>query len=110
MQYRRTKVSGGTYFFTINLANRYSALHTERVDVLRDTVRINPFDILAWVVLPEHMHTIWTMPVDDADYSRRWMLIKQRFSRAIGRTLETAPSDCTRVSAKSGSDDSGSIT
>nr|WP_229721040.1 transposase [Dyella nitratireducens] len=80
-------MTGGTYFFTVNLADRASALLVERVDLLREAVRTvkqrHPFGILAWVVLPEHMHTIWSMPDHDADFSRRWMLIKQRFSWAI---------------------------
>lgn len=87
MRYRRSLVPGGTYFFTINLANRESALLIERIDVLRDAVRTvkqrYPFHIVAWVVLPEHMHAIWGMPERDADFSKRWMLIKQRFSWAI---------------------------
>ena len=89
MRYRRTTVPGGTYFFTVNLANRASDLLVTRIDVLREAVKAvkqrYPFRILAWVVLPEHMHAIWEMPIDDADYSKRWMLIKQRFSWAIER-------------------------
>jgi putative transposase len=87
MRYRRTTVPGGTYFFTVNLANRESDLLVKRIDVLREAVKTvkqrYPFRILAWIVLPEHMHAIWEMPTDDADYSKRWMLIKQRFSWAI---------------------------
>lgn len=89
MRYRRTTVPGGTYFFTVNLASRASDLLVKRIDVLRKAVKTvkqrYPFRILAWVVLPEHMHAIWEMPTDDADYSKRWMLIKQRFSWAIER-------------------------
>lgn len=89
MRYRRAKAPGGTYFFTVNLNDRTSTLLTERIDVLRDAVKVvrrrHPFDIVAWVVLPEHMHAIWTLPQADGDYSTRWMLIKQWFSRAIER-------------------------
>jgi putative transposase len=81
------KVSGGTYFFTVNLADRTSALLTERIEALRDAVRYvkqqHPFSIIGWVVLPEHMHAIWELPDHDLDYSKRWRLIKQRFSRSI---------------------------
>jgi putative transposase len=87
MRYRRARTLGGTYFFTVNLANRASSLLTKRIDVLRESVRRvkqhYPFHILAWVVLPDHMHAIWSMPEQDSDYSTRWRLIKQRFSRSI---------------------------
>jgi putative transposase len=87
MQYRRSKAAGGTYFFTVNLADRSSSLLVEHIDKLRQAVGIvkrrHPFDILAWVVLPDHMHAIWTLPPDDHDFSGRWMLIKSGFSRRI---------------------------
>lgn len=87
MRYRRVKKTGGTFFFTVNLADRRSMLLTDCIASLREAVRTvklrHPFHIHAWVVLPEHMHAIWTMPGEDDDYSMRWMLIKQRFSRAI---------------------------
>jgi putative transposase len=90
MQYRRADVAGGTYFFTVNLADRSSRLLVEQVDVLRHAVRVvergHPFAIIAWVVLPDHMHAIWTLPDGDADFSGRWSLIKAGFSRAIART------------------------
>jgi len=87
MRYRRVKIPGGTFFFTVNLADRRSTLLTDCIASLREAVRTvklrHPFHIHAWVVLPGHMHAIWTMPGEDDDYSMRWMLIKQRFSRAI---------------------------
>ena len=87
MQYRRIKTAGGTYFFTVNLADRSSALLVEHVAELRQAVRTvkqrHPFDILAWVVLPEHTHATWTLPPNDEDFSTRWMLIKTGFSRSI---------------------------
>jgi putative transposase len=89
MQYRRIKTAGGTYFFTVNLADRSSSLLVEHIDKLQQAVRIvkqrHPFEILAWVVLPEHMHAIWTLPLGDDDFSTRWMLIKAGFSRTIQR-------------------------
>ena len=87
MDYRRALIPGGTWFFTINLANRSSRLLIERVDTLRDVVREvrqrHPFEIVAWVVLPDHIHAIWTLPPDDADFPTRWALIKAGFSRRI---------------------------
>jgi putative transposase len=64
--YRRNRISGATYFFTVNLLDRRSDLLVVQIDALRDAVRKvrtrSPFRIDAWVVLPEHehMHCLWT--------------------------------------------------
>ncbi len=85
--YRRYRIDGGTYFFTVNLAERKRSLLTERIDTLRDAFRVvknaHPFEIDAVVVLPEHLHTIWTLPQGDDDFSLRWRQIKSAFSRVI---------------------------
>lgn len=85
--YRRNRVLGGTYFFTVNLLERRSKLLIEHIDVLRKVVKAvqkrKPFHIDAWVVLPDHMHCVWTLPEGDADYSTRWKAIKTAFSRAM---------------------------
>lgn len=85
--YRRNRVPGGTYFFTVNLLDRDSRLLTDHIDALRTAVRDTstraPFHIDAWVVLPEHMHCVWTLPPGDADYSGRWRAVKKAFSKAI---------------------------
>ena len=90
MQYRRSDVAGGTFFFTINLANRSSQLLTDRVDLLRHSIRkvrqAHPFDIVAMVILPDHLHAIWKMPDGDNDYPLRWSLIKAGFSRVLEKT------------------------
>lgn len=87
MQYRRATIAGGTYFFTVNLAERSQRLLTDHVDVLRSVVaevkNRHPFVIDAFVVLPDHVHAIWTLPPGDADFAVRWMLIKTGFSRRI---------------------------
>ncbi|MGV6810792.1 MAG: REP-associated tyrosine transposase [Brevirhabdus sp.] len=87
MRYRRDKTPGGTWFFTVCLKQRGGTLLTDRVDLLRRCVaetRVSqPFGIVAWVVLPDHMHCIWTLPEGDADFPNRWKAIKGRFSRAI---------------------------
>jgi putative transposase len=87
MHYQRAHAPGGRYFFTVNLADRSSGLLVEHIDTLRHAVRVvkqrHPFEIDAWVVLPDHMHAVWTLPSDDKDFSTRWMLIKAGFSRAI---------------------------
>ena len=96
MRYRRAKVAGGTYFFTVNLADRASSLLVERIEDLRASVRVvkqrHPFEIIAWGVLPDHLHAVWTLPVADADFSTRWALIKIGFSRRIEHDENVRPS------------------
>ena len=87
MRYRRANIPGGTYFFTVNLADRSGSLLVDHVALLREAVRVvkqrHPFHIDAFVVLPEHLHAMWTLPENDADFAKRWMLIKAGFSRRI---------------------------
>jgi len=87
MRYRRALIPGASYFFTVNLADRSSRLLVDRITdvraVVRDVRRAHPFTIVAWVVLPDHLHAVWTMPDNDADYATRWGLIKAGFSRRI---------------------------
>lgn len=87
MRYRRADVKGGTYFFTVNLAQRHLRLLLDHVEILREAVKTvkqrHPFHIDAFVVLSDHLHAIWTLPPDDADFATRWMLIKSGFSRHI---------------------------
>ncbi|OGV75643.1 MAG: transposase [Methylotenera sp. RIFCSPLOWO2_02_FULL_45_14] len=88
--YRRNRVPGGTYFFTVNLLERRSRLFVEHIENLREAVRVvrknKPFHIDCWVVLPDHMHCIWTLPIGDADYASRWKAIKTAFSKTIPKT------------------------
>ncbi len=90
MKYRRADIPGATYFFTVNLADRKSQLLTEQIDTLRNAMRkirqSHPFEIVAMVVLPDHLHAIWRMPEEDADFPLRWSLIKAAFSLAIPKT------------------------
>ena len=87
MQYRRTDITGASYFFTANLAEWHKRLLVEHIDVLRQAVKLaqqrHPFEIDAIVILPDHIHTLWTLPEGDKDYPTRWMLIKTAFSRQI---------------------------
>lgn len=93
MRYRRSNTPGAMYFFTVNLADRKSTLLTGQIETLRHAVRtirqshpFHPFDIVAMVVLPDHLHAIWRMPEGDANFPLRWSLIKGAFSRAIPKT------------------------
>ncbi|WP_304896175.1 transposase [Methylicorpusculum sp.] len=76
------------WFFTVNLAERRNnRLLIEKIDVLRDAFRFvkqqRPFYMNAVVIMPDHLHCIWTMPSDDGDFSIRWNMLKGRFSRSI---------------------------
>lgn len=85
--YLRPRLPNATVFFTVNLAQRGAGLLVAEVGVLRAavmrTLLTHPFEINAWVVLPDHMHCIWTLPEGDCDYGLRWRLIKARFSRQM---------------------------
>ena len=87
MRYRRANTEGGTYFFTVNLADRQADTLVRHVDALRKCMHTmkaaHPFALVAMVVLPEHLHAIWRLPAGDADYSTRWALLKAGFSRRV---------------------------
>ncbi len=84
---RRPKVTGATVFFTVALAGRGSTLLVDEVTRLRQSVKQtlqdHPVTVDAWVVLPDHMHAIWTLPAGDRAYGMRWSAIKSRFSRSL---------------------------
>lgn len=88
--YIRPRIPGASIFFTVALAARGSRLLVEEIDRLRSTVAAvraeRPFRVEAWVVLPDHMHAIWTLPEGDADYSVRWSAIKARFTMSLRGT------------------------
>jgi REP element-mobilizing transposase RayT len=113
MRYRRSHTQGGTFFFTVNLEDRSSTLLVDQVDTLRGAVRHvkdrHPFDIIAWVVLPDHLHTIWSLPTHDLDFSTRWMLIKGAFARRINRGNRSTRVVEKKVNGDSGNAGSGSI-
>ena len=83
--YRRNLAPGATYFFTLTLLDRRSCALTDNIGVLGSALRgcrqRHPFSLVAIVVLPEHLHCIWTVPDHDSDYSTRWALIKAAFTR-----------------------------
>jgi putative transposase len=87
VQYRRNFQQGGVFFFTVTLKSRQSNYLTEYINLLRASFREckqrYPFIINAIVVLPEHLHCIWTLPQQDSNYSARWRFIKYRFTRGL---------------------------
>jgi putative transposase len=85
-EYRRTKVKGGTYFFTVVTFGRQSILtHVQVRAALREGIQevrqSIPFKIEGWVLLPDHLHTIWTLPEDDDNFGSRWAVIKRIVSK-----------------------------
>src|SRR6516164_1853835 len=96
-RYRRAKVEGGVFFFTMALADRSSDLLVRHIDRLRrvyTSVRERyPFETIAICVLPDHLHAIWSLPQGDTNFPLRWNLIKSGFSRGL-------PADTQRSSSK----------
>ena len=96
-RYRRSKVEGGVFFFTVALADRSSDLLVRHIDRLRGvytSVRERyPFETIAICVLPDHLHAIWSLPQGDTNFPLRWNLIKSGFSRGL-------PADAQRSSSK----------
>jgi putative transposase len=93
--YRRARIHGASYFFTVALADRRSDALTRHVGALREawaeTVRDRPVRVEAFVVLPDHLHAVWTLPEGDADYSVRWGAIKSRFTRVVRAKMGCNP-------------------
>jgi putative transposase len=87
VNYRRNHLPGGTFFFTVTLADRQSSALTDHIDILRAAFRQaraqKPFAIDAIVVLPDHLHAILTLPAGDADFPGRWKAIKAAFTRGV---------------------------
>lgn len=85
--YRRYHAKGATYFFSVTTVNRGKSTLTNNIDLLRHiyglTMRDRPAFTDAIVIMPDHLHCVWTLPAGDDDYSTRWGVIKSRFSRAL---------------------------
>ena len=87
VRYRRNYIPGGTWFFTVTLADRRSNALVDHIGMLRSasraTRRARPFAIDAVVILPDHLHAILTLPPNDADFPGRWRRIKGHFSSEL---------------------------
>jgi len=98
--YRRYRLKGGCYFFTVALAERGGSLLTENIGGLRvafrDVRRAHAFTMEALVILPDHLHCIWTLPEGDDDFSTRWQQIKAAFSRDLPQTERRSESRLNR--------------
>lgn len=100
MRYRRANTLGGTFFFTVVTYSRQPLFDDQGVGLLRQSVREvkrrHPFHMDAVVVLPDHVHAIWTLPQHDGDFSTRWMLIKSAFSRSSAKLADVPASGASR--------------
>jgi putative transposase len=87
-RYIRAQQPGGTFFFTVVTHRRrklFYEINNRMIlnKVIMEVQSTYPFNIEAWVLLPEHLHCIWTLPEGDTDFSKRWGLIKAKFSKEL---------------------------
>jgi putative transposase len=104
-QYRRAHIPGGSYFFTVVTERRQRVLTDEPVRrALREAIEAvrvtRPFRIEGWVLLPDHLHTVWTLPPEDDDYATRWRLIKARVTHNLGEAYRNPAVMTARRTAK----------
>ena len=89
--YRRRYGEGGTFAFTVCLADRSATTLTDEIGVLREAYRATraarPFRTDALCILPDHLHALWTLPEGDTDYPGRWRSFKRRVTNALGRPM-----------------------
>jgi putative transposase len=104
-QFRRWYVPGGTVFFTVVTHLRRPLFEDDHAckllgQVLRAIGEEMPFRTVALVLLPDHLHTIWTLPAGDGDFSTHWKKIKHNFTvrwlAAGGREARLTPSQAKR--------------
>lgn len=102
-EYRRHYREGGSYFFTVVTHHRQEILLNEDiraalrafVNEVRETM---PFKVEAWVLLPDHLHCIWTLPEHDENYSLRWLLIKRGVSKQCKNYFDATKQSKSRKS------------
>jgi putative transposase len=84
MRYRQANVTGGKYFSTVNQAERQQTILVDHMDVLRMVMKKVQAVHACWndsmMILPDHMHAMWTLPESDVDYPTRRALINAGFS------------------------------
>ena len=99
-RYRRAHIPGGTFFFTVTLADRSNDTLIRNIGRLRriyKTVqRGRPFETIAVCILPDHLHAIWSLPEHDTDFAMRWNLIKSGFSRGLPAATSRSASKLSR--------------
>ena len=90
--YHRSRVEGGIYFFTVVTYGRLPIFSDGRARDILNEVWLNtcsrfPFETIAVCLLPDHLHCIWKLPEGDADYSKRWRVIKEKFTKRYLREI-----------------------
>lgn len=108
MRYRRAKIAGASYFFTVVTHGRLPIFNDAETVALfenalsrikiRHPFDIDAFDIDAFVILPDHIHIIWTLPEGDADFSLRWRLVKEAFTKRFVRAHQPIERNASRHS------------
>lgn len=103
--YRRANAPGGTFFFTVVTHQRQPillepAFRAALREAVTRTRSHHPFTIDAWVLLPDHLHTIWTLPEDDTNFSLRWNMIKQLCSKALPEIRNDSRLSASRVARR----------
>jgi REP-associated tyrosine transposase len=100
-RYRRAKVDGGVFFFTVTLVNRSSDLLLRHIDRLRriyaSVQQRYPFATIAICVLPDHLHAVWSLPPGDANFPLRWNVIKSGFTRGL---VGAAPRSSSKIARR----------
>ena len=104
-RFRRAE-TGTTFFFTVVAYRRRPILcdtliRTALREAIQAVRRTHPFSIDGWVLLPDHLHCIWTLPPDDIDFSQRWSQIKHRVSHACGQRYRIRASDAATARGES---------
>lgn len=96
VRYRRNAVAGATYFFTVTLRDRHATYLVDYIADLRSAFRVakqhQSFEIIAIVILPEHLHTVIRMADGDADYAKLWRTVKGHFTQRL--LLNGVPLQC----------------
>jgi putative transposase len=90
--YRRVYLPGGMYFFTVVTFRRQRFLTDNDIRAaLREGIQLTrqtkPFEFVAWVQLPDHLHCIRRLPPDDTDFSSRWGIVKRIITQRCGERL-----------------------
>lgn len=83
--YRRYFVPGGTYFFTLKTEHNHPLFERDEIvelfeSVLGEAKSRWPFEVIAYAILPDHIHTLWSLPSGDTEYPTRWGWIKKEFT------------------------------
>lgn len=93
--YIRARGAGASYFFTLCLAEGQEPMLTKHIELLRSAyagmMLSRPVRTRAIVILPDHLHAVWTLPDGDGDFSTRWAVFKSQFTRLLKQEVGWKP-------------------